>query len=112
MPKLVLCALLISATPFLRAADPVDFTVKLETVMKHDDGRFLWFHPRAAAMPGDVMMTIQKHLKVSDYYSGLHFMRRESVDGADRSHPSAGDRLAAAGGWRDAQRGRCHAGLA
>jgi hypothetical protein len=27
------------------------------------------------------MMTIQKHLKVSDYYSGLHFMTREGVDG-------------------------------
>jgi hypothetical protein len=53
----------------------VDFTVKLETVMKHDDGKFLWFHPRAAAVPGGVVMTIQKHLKVSDYYSGLHFMR-------------------------------------
>jgi len=30
----------------------VDFTVKLETMMKHDDGKFLWFHPRAAAIPG------------------------------------------------------------
>src|ERR1700749_2048102 len=34
------------------AAEPVDFTVKLETVMKHNDGDFLWFHPRAAAIPG------------------------------------------------------------
>jgi hypothetical protein len=64
------------------ASEPPDFTVKLETVMKHDDGKFLWFHPRASAMPGGVMMTIQKHLKVSDYYSGLHFMTREGVDGA------------------------------
>lgn len=69
------------------AADPPDFTVKLETVMKHDDGSFLWFHPRAAAIPGSgtdqprIVMTIQKHLKVSDYYSGLHFMTREGVDG-------------------------------
>lgn len=63
------------------AAEPPDFTVKLETVMKHDDGQFLWFHPRAAAIPGGVMMTLQKHLKVSDYYSGLHFMTREGVDG-------------------------------
>lgn len=66
------------------AVEPPDFTVKLETVMKHDDGQFLWFHPRAAAMPGGVMMTIQKHLKVSDYYSGLHFMTREGMDGAWR----------------------------
>ncbi len=80
--KAFLCVLLISAVPHLQAAEPVEFTVKLETVMKHDDGQFLWFHPRAAAMPGGVMMTIQKHLKVSDYYSGLHFMTREGVDGA------------------------------
>lgn len=82
MPKSLLCLLLISAAPLLRAAEPPDFTVKLETVMKHDDGKFLWFHPRAAAVPGGVVMTIQKHLKVSDYYSGLHFMRREGVNGA------------------------------
>ena len=70
--------------PSAREGEPltVEFTVQLETVMKHDDGQFLWFHPRASAMPGGVMMTIQKHLKVSDYYSGLHFMTRQSVDGA------------------------------
>lgn len=62
-------------------AEPVDFTVRLETVMKHDDGRFLWFHPRAAALPGGgVLLTIQKHLKVSDYYSGLHVMTRAGAD--------------------------------
>jgi|UniRef100_UPI0037848CE8 hypothetical protein len=80
--KAILCVLLIFAVPHLQAAEPVEFTVKLETVMKHDDGQFLWFHPRAAAMPGGVMMTIQRHLKVSDYYSGLHFMTRQGVDGA------------------------------
>ncbi|HBJ86249.1 MAG TPA: sialidase [Verrucomicrobiales bacterium] len=80
--KAVLCVLAISAVQILPAAEPLDFTMKLETVMKHDDGQFLWFHPRAAAMPGGVMMTIQKHLKVSDYYSGLHFMTRQGVDGA------------------------------
>ena len=30
---------------------PLEYTVKLETVMKHDDGQFLWFHPRVAAIP-------------------------------------------------------------
>ncbi len=80
--KSILPLILLSAAPFLRAAEPVEFTVKLETVMKHDDGKFLWFHPRPAPVPGGVVMTIQKHLKVSDYYSGLHFMRREGVDGA------------------------------
>ena len=73
---------------FARAAESSapDFTVKLETVMKHDDGKFLWFHPRAAAIPGRgqagpaVVMTIQKHLNISDYYSGLHVMRRAQPD--------------------------------
>lgn len=78
----VLWSLIVSVSLHAHAAEPVDFTVKLETVMKHDDGKFLWFHPRAAAVPGGVVMTIQKHLKVSDYYSGLHFMRRDGVDGA------------------------------
>jgi hypothetical protein len=76
------------ALPVLHAADAEApaFSVKLETVMKHDDGKFLWFHPRAAAIPGaekgkpSVVMTIQKHLKVSDYYSGLHFMTRAGLD--------------------------------
>ena len=81
-----LTVLLLAPLAVLRATEPtpVDFTVKLETVMKHDDGKFLWFHPRAAAIPGRresgpaVVMTIQKHLKISDYYSGLHVMMRTS----------------------------------
>lgn len=80
--KTILCILLISALHHGRAAEPLSFTVRLETVLKHDDGKFLWFHPRAAAYPGGVVMTIQKHLMVSDYYSGLHYMTRKGVDGA------------------------------
>ena len=33
------------------AAEPLGFTVKLDTVLEHDDGKFLWFHPRVAADP-------------------------------------------------------------
>ena len=73
--------------PTVPAADAaLDYTVKLETVMKHDDGRFLWFHPRVASVPSvslsdpAVVMTIQKHLKVSDYYSGLHVLTRAHPD--------------------------------
>jgi len=78
LPILLLALLAFTA----RTAEPLDFTVKLETVLKHDDGKFLWFHPRAAAIPGTnpaapaAVMTIQKHLKVSDYYSGLHVLTR------------------------------------
>jgi hypothetical protein len=66
----------------LSAAEVVGFTPTTEIVMKHDDGKFLWFHPRATAYPGGVLMTIQRHLKVSDYYSGLYFMTRDGIDGA------------------------------
>jgi len=69
------------------------FEVKLDTVLEHDDGKFLWFHPRAAAIPGfgksgqpAVVMTLQKHLKVSDYYSGESVMRTDDY-GATWSEP-------------------------
>ena len=71
------------------------FTVKLETVLKHDDGKFLWFHPRVAALPApnqaaapEVVMTLQKHLHVSDYYSGLSVMRTADL-GATWTKPDA-----------------------
>ena len=63
----------------------VDFRIELETVLEHDDGEFLWFHPRAAAIPAHadrpatVLMTIQKHLFVSDFYSGLYDMRTTNL---------------------------------
>ena len=83
---LILCSLAMAGLAPLSAAEPapVEFTVKLETVMKHDDGSFHWFHPRAAAVPSSdvgnpvVVMTIQKLLTTSDYYSGLHVMMRPS----------------------------------
>lgn len=94
--KRILAALVSSAflQTALYAAEPaaVEYTVKLETVMKHyqmPGEDYLWFHPRAAAIPGrdgagepSVVMTIQKHLNVSDYYSGLHVMYRSSPSGA------------------------------
>ena len=67
---------------------PLAFEIRLETVMEHDDGKFLWYHPRAAAVPGTngpvIVMTLQKHLMVSDYYSGLFTMERASPAGAWR----------------------------
>lgn len=90
---------LLASTP--AAPAPLDFTVKLETVLKHDDGKFLWFHPRAATTPGTdpsvpaAVMTIQKHLKVSDYYSGLHVMTR-----ATPTAPWIGPELPAELDWK------------
>jgi hypothetical protein len=59
-------------------AEPLAFEVKLETLLKQEDAKWQWFHPRPAAIPGFgdrgaplTMITLQKHLFVSDYYSGL-----------------------------------------
>ncbi len=69
------------ATP---ATARLDFDVKLETVLAHDDGKWIWFHPRVAAVsrnnrPPDVVMSLQKHLQVSDYYSGLSLMQSSDL---------------------------------
>jgi hypothetical protein len=60
------------------APPPVRFTTELRTILEHDDGQFLWYHPRATAIPAaagdaspEVLITIQKHLRASDHYSGL-----------------------------------------
>lgn len=63
----------------------IPFTTRLDTVLKHDDGHFLWYHPRAVAVSGadrqrpSVMITLQKHLQVSDHYSGLSTLRSEDL---------------------------------
>lgn len=85
-----------------QAGEPVPpFTVRLETVLKHDDGKFIWFHPRAAAIPGlagngpRIVMTLQKHLNVSDFYSGLHVLERK-----DEKSPWVGPVLPAVLDWK------------
>ena len=71
----------------------LDYQVKLQVILKHDDGTYLWFHPRVSAIPGvrgehstAVIMTLQKHLRVSDYFSGLYVMRTDDL-GAVWSQP-------------------------
>ena len=39
---------------------PLDYVIKLEAVMKHDDGMFLWFQPRAAAIPNALASKLWK----------------------------------------------------
>jgi len=70
-------ACVLAVTVASAADEAPGFAVELQTVLTHDDGKFLWFHPRAAVVPGEpalVVLTLQKHLQVSDYYSGLHVM--------------------------------------
>ena len=86
--------------PALRAAfrpaqRPVNFKTRLETVLTHDDGRFLWYHPRATArsehqgeVPPQVLVTLQKHLNTSDHYSGLSVLTSPDL-GKTWSGPTA-----------------------
>lgn len=86
---------------------PVPFDISLDTVVEHDDGKFLWFHPRIAVIPqagkqGNpaVFMTLQKHLQVSDFYSGLYSMRTDDL-GKTWAGPTEIPELA----WRDGPKG-------
>jgi hypothetical protein len=67
------------------AGEALQFDVQVDTVLEHDDGKFLWYHPRPATVAGrhgpEVFITLQKHLHVDDYYSGLYFMRRRLAGG-------------------------------
>lgn len=60
------------------AFTPLDYEVELQSVLEHDDGKFLWYHARAAALPGQghgqAILTLQRHLIADDHYSGLHAM--------------------------------------
>ena len=95
-----LAMLFIAAGAATAVAAELTYEIRLETAQEHDDGKFLWYHPRAAAFPDAdgpaVVMTLQQHLHVSDYYSGLFEMRRPSLDGA-WSGPTAIPELA----WRE-----------
>ena len=77
----------------------VSFGVTLSTAVQRDADDWIWFHPRAAAIPNPsdpgqptVLMTIQKHLMVSDYYSGVHVMRTDDM-GATWTGPELPDEL-------------------
>jgi hypothetical protein len=87
---LVLCGLvmILLAPPSRRLllaepSTPLAFDVKLDVVKQELYPDFCWFHPRVAAIPGAgregrpaVVMTLQKHLGVSDHTvsnDGLHY---------------------------------------
>ena len=66
------------------AAKAPGYEIRVQTVLKHDDGKTLWYHPRAAAIPGHgkggkpaVVMTVQQHLHTSDHYSGMSVLRSD-----------------------------------
>ena len=76
--------------PFLAAVDspadePLSFRVKLDVVQQELNPDFCWFHPRVAAIPAAgqggkpaIVLTLQKHLRGSDHYSGMYYMRSDN----------------------------------
>lgn len=101
---LTLLTLLIPAAPLVAEhTSSIPYEISLNTLLEHDDGTFLWFHPRAAAIPSsgtdrppEVIITLQKHLQVSDFYSGLYMMYSKDL-GKTWSGPTEIPELA----WRD-----------
>ena len=64
----------------------VPFSVQPEVALQELSPDHCWFHARAAAIPGmgkdgmpRVVMTLQKHLRVSDYYSGEWMMQTDDL---------------------------------
>lgn len=65
---------------------PLGFTIQTDVALSQLNRSYCWFHPRVAAIPSNrpdqapwVIMTIQKHLGVSDYYSGLYYMHTRDL---------------------------------
>ncbi|HOH29455.1 MAG TPA: sialidase family protein [Candidatus Hydrogenedentes bacterium] len=92
-----------AAFPEAEETPSVPFEISLDTILEHDDGTFLWFHPRATSIPPSepdgqpgVLITLQKHLQVSDFYSGLYMMYSKDL-GKTWSGPTEIPELA----WRD-----------
>ncbi len=74
------------------------YEIKLDTILKHDDRKFLWYHPRAVARPAlgeerPVLITLQQHLHTSDHYSGLYVMHSTDL-GKTWTPPEARPELA------------------
>lgn len=91
----VLVVILVTSSGSYRKHIPrhLKFSVQSDVAYQQLSKEFVWFHPRAAAIPGfgkdknpAVIMTLQKHLVVSDYYSGMYYMRTDDL-GKTWSHP-------------------------
>ncbi len=94
---LVIALLTLSSAAAIAQSNGI--TIDRQMVLEHDDGKSLWFHPRACAIPGSdghIVMTLQKHLQKSDYYSGLYVMHSRD-NGATWTKPEPRPELA----WRD-----------
>jgi len=82
---IAVCSLLLCETSFAQTKQ-IPFDVKLDVIHQELSPKFCWFHPRVAAIPGQgkdaapaLVVTLQKHLGVSDHYSGVSFMRSDDL---------------------------------
>ncbi len=73
-----------TAAATCREPERVSLEIEVETIMKREDpaSRSLWFHPRVALVPPlvegenpEMVMTLQKLLGKSDFFSGLSVMK-------------------------------------
>lgn len=74
------------AFPLLTAvAQILPFQHSLDVIHQELRPDYCWFHPRVASIPQPdgaaplVICTLQKHLKVSDHYSGLYYMKSKDL---------------------------------
>ena len=65
------------------------FDSEVETVLTHDGDDYTWFQPRVVSIPGEgtagrpaLLMTLSRHLGVSDFFSGLYVMRSDDLGGS------------------------------
>jgi hypothetical protein len=77
--------LVVTSFPSLLLSQTIlPYEVQLDVMHQELSPEFCWFHPRVAAIPNSdiaaqtVICTLQKHLGVSDHYSGLYFMRSDN----------------------------------
>jgi hypothetical protein len=83
----ILCAICCGSLTWAEdALVPLSFTTRADVVLRELHPDFCWFHPRVAALPGlgrggkpAVIMTIQRHLGVSDHYSGMYYLRTDDL---------------------------------
>lgn len=83
---LILTAVMVVEGRSANSAEPLGFAVQTDVPLRELSEDFCWFHPRAAAIPGAgrnggprVILTLQKHLRASDHYTGLYFMRSDDL---------------------------------
>ncbi|MEZ6034192.1 MAG: GDSL-type esterase/lipase family protein [Planctomycetaceae bacterium] len=77
----IMIAIMLSSPAYAQTILPCE--VQLDVIHQELSPDFCWFHPRVAAIPNSnsaaqtVICTLQKHLGVSDHYSGLYYMRSD-----------------------------------